>query len=228
MAHRIFETPIYGYQRSPDQDAVTPVHHPVVVIGAGPVGLTAALDLALQDVPVVVLDDNDKVSFGSRAICFAKRPLEIMDRLGCGAPMIEKGVVWDTGKVFADTRQVYEFNLLPEPGHKTPAFINLQQYFFEDFLVRRLRELQKLGKPIELRGRNKVDAIGQHDDHVTLEINTPDGPYNIEADWLIACDGANSPTRRMLGLEFSGRVFEDNFLIADVVMQADFPTERWF
>ncbi len=224
---KIFETPLYPYKRSPDQD-VRRARHPVVIIGAGPIGLGAAIDLALQDVPVVVLDDNEKVSFGSRAICFAKRALEITDRLGCGDAMVDKGVVWNLGKVFFDDRQIYDFNLQPESGHCRPAFINLQQYYFEQYLVERVRELQAAGKQIDLRGRNKVSAIGRHDDHVSLEIDTPEGPYNIDADWLIACDGAGSPTRRMLGLDFVGRVFEDNFLIADTIMEADFPTERWF
>ncbi|MGB4952561.1 MAG: FAD-dependent monooxygenase, partial [Rhizobiaceae bacterium] len=115
---RIFETPLYPYERSGDQDADKPVRHPVIVVGAGPIGLAAAIDLALHDIPVVVLDENDKVSFGSRAICFAKRPLEILDRLGCGDAMVDKGVTWNTGKVFFDERAVYQFNLLPEDGHK--------------------------------------------------------------------------------------------------------------
>jgi len=225
---KIFEVPMYAYEKSSDQDATTPVRHPVVVIGAGPVGLGIAIDLAQHDVPVVILDDNDKVSFGSRAICFAKRPLEILDRLGCGEPMVNKGVQWNVGKVFFDEDETYKFSLLDEDGHKNPAFINLQQYYFEEYMVDRVRALQVEGKPIELRGNNKVEAVGQHDDHVTIEVTTPDGPYILETDWLIACDGANSPTRRMLGLDFEGRVFEDNFLIADVVMEADFPTERWF
>ena len=225
---KIFETPLYAYERSADQDEAGSVRHPVVVVGAGPIGLGIAIDLAQHGVPVVVLDDNDKVSFGSRAICFAKRPLEILDRLGCGTPMVDKGVTWNLGKVFFDDRQIYNFNLLPEDGHKRPAFINLQQYYFEEYMIDRVRELQAEGKPIELRGGNKVSAIGVHSDHVTLEVDTPEGPYNIEADWLIACDGANSPTRRMLGLDFIGRVFEDNFLIADTIMEAEFPTERWF
>ena len=225
---RIFETPLYPYERSADQDAEAPVRHPVIVVGAGPIGLAAAIDLAQQDIPVVVLDDNDKVSFGSRAICFAKRPLEILDRLGCGEAMVEKGVTWNTGKVFFDERKVYEFNLLPEDGHKNPAFINLQQYHFEKFLVDRVFDLQAQGKPIEIRGNNRVTAVDAEDSHVSLTVETPDGPYRIEADWLIACDGAGSPIRAMMGLDFIGRVFEDNFLIADVVMDADFPTERWF
>ncbi|GKY86659.1 FAD-dependent oxidoreductase [Sinisalibacter aestuarii] len=225
---KIFEVPLYPYERSTDQDALGAVRHKVVVIGAGPIGLGIAIDLAQQDVPVVVLDDNDTVSFGSRAVCYAKRPLEILDRLGCGAQMVAKGVEWNLGKVFFDEHKVYEFNLLPEDGHQRPAFINLQQYYLEDYLVRRLHALQAEGKRIEIRGGNKVSAVGNHADHAHLEIDTPEGPYELEADWLIACDGANSPTRRMLGLDFVGQVFEDNFLIADVVMEADFPTERWF
>ncbi|MGB0960548.1 MAG: FAD-dependent oxidoreductase [Halocynthiibacter sp.] len=225
---KIFEIPKYPYARSADQDAATPVRHPVVVIGAGPIGLGAAIDLAQQNIPVVVVDDNDKVSWGSRAICFAKRPLEILDRLGCGEPMVDKGVTWNVGKVFFDERQTYEFNLLPEAGHKNPAFINLQQYYFEEYMVDRALELQAQGKPIEIRGNNKVLSVEDKGDHAALLIDTPEGEYRMEAEWLIACDGAASPTRQMMGLDFVGRVFEDNFLIADVIMEADFPTERWF
>ncbi|WP_435139234.1 FAD-dependent oxidoreductase [Pseudopelagicola sp. nBUS_19] len=226
--NKIFDIPLYAYQRSPDQDAAMPVQRKVVVIGAGPVGLSAAIDLAQQGVEVVVLDDNNKVSFGSRAVCYAKRPLEILDRLGCGQPMVDKGVEWNVGKVFFDDRQVYDFNLLSEDGHQRPAFINLQQYFFEENLVKRVRELQSQGAPIEIRGCNKVDAIGTHAEYVMLEVDTPEGPYTLKADWLVACDGANSPARRMLGLDFVGKIFEDNFLIADVIMDAKFPSERWF
>lgn len=225
---KLFEVPLYPYKRTADQDAQAPVRHPVVIIGAGPVGLAMAIDLAQADVPVVVLDDNDKVSVGSRAICFSKRSLEIFDRLGCGDEMVDKGVVWNLGKVYFGDRQVYNFNLLPEDGHKRPAFINLQQYYCELYLVERIRALQAEGKPVEIRGGNRVENLHRYDDHTLITVETQEGAYNLEADWLIACDGAASPTRRMLDLDFVGRVFEDNFLIADVVMKADFPTERWF
>ncbi|HBM40986.1 MAG TPA: FAD-dependent oxidoreductase, partial [Sulfitobacter sp.] len=161
-------------------------------------------------------------------ICFAKRTLEICDRLGAGKAMIDKGVQWNVGKVFHGDERVFEFNLQPEDGHKAPAFINLQQPYFEKYLVDEIRVAQSDGAPIEIRGRNAVTGVTPQGDHVVLDINTPDGPYQLEADWLVACDGARSPTREMLGLSFEGRVFEDNFLIADVKMKADFPTERWF
>ena len=224
----MFETPLYPYQRSKDQDLPAAARHPVAVIGAGPIGLAAAIDLAMQDVPVVVLDDNERVSAGSRAICFAKRSLEILDRLGVGDGLVAKGVTWNRGKVFFGQRRVYEFDLLPEDGHHRPAFINLQQYYLEAALVERVRELQRQGKPIDLRGCNRLVGLTVNEGGVRLEIETPDGTYPLEADWLIAADGAGSTVRALMGLDFRGRVFEDNFLIADVVMKADFPTERWF
>ena len=109
--------------------------HPVVIVGGGLVGLTLALDLAQRGVPVVVLDDDDTVSTGSRAICFAKRTLEIFGRLGLGQRMLAKGITWNVGRVFHGDRQLFDFNLLPEDGHEYPAFVNLQQYYAEQWLV---------------------------------------------------------------------------------------------
>jgi len=216
----------YGFRRSPDQDAATPVRHPVVVVGAGPVGLTAAIDLALRGVPVVILDDADRIGEGSRGICWAKRTLEIWDRLGVAAGMVEKGVTWKLGKVFCGDDLVYAFDLLPEDGHKMPAFINLQQYYVEGALVERAAGLDG----IDLRWRNKVVGLAPGNDRARLAIETPEGRYHLDADWVIAADGARSALRDLLGLSFRGVTFEDQFLIADVRMAADFPTERrfWF
>ena len=101
---------LYPYAKSPDQD-LPPIRHRVVIVGGGPIGLATALDLGRQGVPVLLLDDHEGVGAGSRAICFAKRTLEICDRLGAAGPMLEKGVQWNVGKVFHDDRLLYDFNL---------------------------------------------------------------------------------------------------------------------
>ena len=126
---------------------------PVAIVGAGPIGLAMAIDLAQRGVASVLFDDNNVVSVGSRAICWAKRTLEIFDRLGVGERMLEKGVTWKVGRNFHGTEQVYAFDLLPEDGHKYPAFVNLQQYYVEDFLLDRAREFPDL---IDIRFLSKV------------------------------------------------------------------------
>ena len=221
VPHHEFRT--MPYRRHPDQDAGKPPHHAVIIVGGGMVGLTLALDLHLRGHTPVILQKGQGVSIGSRSICQAKRTLEIWDRLGVGERMRDKGVTWQVGRIFHRDSELYRFDLQPEGGHKMPAFINLQQYFVEEFLLDRLDE-----EGVGVRWGNAVSSVEQKGDHVIVDIDTPDGPYRVTTDWLIACDGAKSGIRRQMGLEFEGRVFGDKFLISDVKMKADFPTERWF
>ena len=213
-------SPRYAWSPPADRSA----HHPVVVAGGGLVGLTVALDLARHGVRVVLLDDDDTVSVGSRAICFARRTLEIYGRLGLGEKLLAKGVGWNTGKVFFGERQVYAFDLSPEAGHEFPAFVNLQQYYVEEWLV----EACVATGLVDLRWHSRVTGVQNRADGVTLAVETPDGNYHLTADWLLAADGARSFVRHAMQLPFVGKVFRDRFLIADVVMQAPFPAERWF
>jgi len=214
----------FAYRRSADQDAAEPARHAVVVVGAGPVGLSLAIDLAQRGQRVLLLDNDHRLSTGSRAICFAKRTLEIWDRLGVGDALCAKGVEWKVGKVFFGSELLYRFDLLPESGHERPAFINLQQYYAEAYLAVRAAQLPNL----EIRWQNTVVALEPGADGVVLGIDTPEGRYTLHAAHVAACDGSRSPLRALLGLEASGRVFHDRFLIADVRMAADFPAERWF
>ena len=197
---------------------------PVVIVGGGPTGLTLALDLGKRGRRVVLLNQFDFIAHGSKAICFSKRTLDIWNRLGVAKRMVEKGVIWNIGKVFHGDRPepIFQFDLLPIKDQEMPGFINLQQYYAEEFLVDEIARYPN----IELRWGHEVTDLDTAENR--LSIVTDDGSYTQEADWIIACDGSKSPMRTMLGLDFDGRVFEDNFLIADVRFKEKRPSERWF
>ena len=200
---------------------------PVVIVGAGPVGLAMALDLGRRGHPVVVLNRLDFIAHASKAICFSKRSLDILDRLGAGDAAVAKGVTWNLGKVFwgAASEPVYQFDMLPVKDQKRPGFINIQQYYIEDYLLDGVRKLPN----VEIRWGHRVDGVTPKNAGVEVAVTADaGGAYTLTADWLIACDGARSTVRDRLGLDFEGRVFEDNFLIADVRMKHEMPSERWF
>ena len=221
---KTYTNPIFHYKRSADQDATTLTRHQVVIIGGGPTGLVAAADLASRGIPSVIIMRENTVVVGSRAICFAKKTLEVANRLKVVDAMLEKGVVWNLGKVFYNKDLVYEFNLLAEEGHKIPAFINLQQYYFEEYLVNSF-----INNPlIDIRWEEEMVDVEQDEERVLITVKTPEGNYQIESEYLLACDGVKSPTRKKLNIPYEGEQFEENFLIADITMDNDFPTERWF
>ncbi len=218
----------YPFVRPPELGSSRIAHYPVVIAGGGPIGLATAAFLSKAGIQSVVLEKHDSVSDGSRAICWAKRTLEILDRLGIGDRILDKGVTWNTGKVyFRDSRDpLYEFDLLPDKEQRFPAFINLQQYYVEEYMLELLADQEHS----EVRWQQELVALESGESEVVVTVNTPDGPYQLTCDYLIAADGHRSPIRAMMGLDFEGRVFEDNFLIADVRMKADFPAVRrfWF
>ena len=213
----IGQTPLPGRE---DRDV------PIVIVGGGPVGLALAIDLGQRGHRVVVLNRLDVIAAGSKAICYAKHSLEYLDRLGVGDAAVARGVTWNTGKVFWKDKAspIYSFDLLPVRQQKMPAFINLQQYLLEEMLVERLHALPN----VALRWGHEVTGIAPGGDGVTLTVNVGSQAYTQRAAWVVACDGSRSTIRQRMGLDFEGRGFEDNFLIADIRLKADLPSERWF
>ncbi len=141
---------------------------------------------------MVLLDDDNTLSTGSRAICFAKRTLEIFDRLGCGdSAWSTRACRWNVGKVFFHDEQVYRFDLLPEPGHQRPAFINLQQYYVEGYLAERAAALPLHRPALEQQGR---PASSRRDDGAPLTVETPDGNYTLQARLASPPATARAPT----------------------------------
>ncbi len=217
---------IYPFERPPELDSDDRMHLPVIIVGAGPIGMAMGLDLDRQGISNVILDDDNKVSIGSRAILWSKRALEVLGRLGCSERMLDTGVTWNLAKIFfGDSKEpVYGFNVLEIEDQQFPGFINLQQYYVEEYLKDEIDQREFT----EIRWENEVTSIDQTADGATVTVSTPQGDYKLDCDYVIAADGSRSPIRKMLGLDFSGETFQDHFLIADIRMKADFPTERWF
>ena len=220
----------YPYTKPPGLSAPEPAK-PVIIVGAGPVGLAMAIELANHGVASVVLDDNNVVSMGSRAICWSRRSLEIFDRLGIAGRVMDKAVPWRRGRIFHGREELFRTDLLEEGekdplanGHAFPVFANLQQYYVEEFLIDRIEQLEL----VDLRVRNRVLAVDQSEEAAHVTVETPDGQYGLRADYVIACDGARSSMRSRLNLDFTGVQSEDRFVIADIEMETDLPAERQF
>lgn len=198
----------------------------IVIVGTGPVGLALAIELGMRGHSVIVLGKHAFVPAGSKAICFSKRSLDILQRLGVGEKAVAQGVTWNVGKVFWKHSRdpIYQFDILTVKQQKMPGFINLQQYHLEDLLLERIDDLPN----VDIRWRHVVTDVRSNEKGARISVESQFGSYCIDTDWLVACDGSKSFVRDRLGLDFEGRVFEDNFLIADVRMKGEFPAERWF
>jgi len=198
---------------------------PVAIVGAGPVGMTAALWLAGHGLASVVLEAEERLlGQGSRSICVQRDVLDIFDRLDCGRTMADRGVSWTLGRTYYRDVELFQIRF-PEVGRDAfPPFVNLPQAAMEEYLLERVRR-----EPlVELRWSHRVQRVSQDDGGVRLAASAPVGPVEVWAPYAIACDGARSVMRGLLGIDFPGHSFEDRFLIADVRAELPFPNERRF
>ena len=221
-----YELPSWPFVPPPELGSTAVVRHPIVIVGAGPAGLTLACDLARRGVRAVLLDEDDTVGVrgaSSRGICYAQKSLEIFARLGIYERVAQKGITWSFGRTFSDQQEVYNFNLKTDSVSVQPPFINLQQFYIEWFLVDRILELGLT----DLRWKNRVTEVTPLPDGVRVEVETPAGRYTIEADHLIDATGANSPIRTQLGIDAHPSRSTDRWCISDVRFKKPLPTERW-
>ncbi|MDE2005498.1 MAG: FAD-dependent monooxygenase [Rhodospirillales bacterium] len=187
----------------------------VAIVGAGPVGLASAIELARLGIGVVLLDAKDGIAWSSRAICISRRSMEILDRIGAGAAFAAKALPWSRGRSWHRDRLVFRLEMPYGPGDRHAPFVNLQQYYTERFLLDRLGELVP---PSAVRWNHRVVAVAPDATGVALTIETPEGARRLRADWLIAADGGRSVVREQMGLTLRGTAYESRYLIADIAV----------
>ncbi|WP_071673115.1 FAD-dependent monooxygenase [Nioella nitratireducens] len=211
----------YPHFDAPDRPA-TEAHRPVIIVGAGPVGMVAALTLAKHGVASLLLDAKETFNDGSRAICVSRSSFHILDQLGAVAPFLDKSLGWTKGRSFFRGQQILEFDMPDGPDEKFRPMYNLEQQYIEAFLWQAVAACDL----IETRWQSDVAGVQDIDAGVRLSVRDPNGAYDLTADWLLAADGARSSIRAARGLRLKGENYEGRYVIADVQMDHDYPTIR--
>jgi 3-(3-hydroxy-phenyl)propionate hydroxylase len=216
-----FNYPFFQPRPAPEQEGKSPLH-PVAIVGAGPIGMTAALALARYGVRSVLLDRKDTFNDGSRATCIARPSMHIFERIGAVESFARKALPWRYGRSYYRGEQIFRLEMPHPDGEKYLPMYNLQQQYTEQFL----HNAVAASDLIEVRWLSEATGIAQDGDGVRLSVTSPSGAYALRARYVLAADGARSPLRGMMGLRLRGDNYEGRYVIADVQMDHDFPTER--
>ncbi|MFY9812147.1 FAD-dependent monooxygenase [Aquabacterium sp.] len=196
--------------------------HKVVIAGSGPAGMVTALELARYGVPSVVVTTELQVSQGSRAIVFTRRSMEILQQVGVSDRMSENGLPWRFGNSYYRGQRVFRMEAPHDPDDRFFPMLNIQQQYMEEYLL----DACAANPLIDFRWGNKVINVNQQDGFARVEIDTPEGPYTLETDWLVAADGGRSGIRTAMNLQMEGASYEGFFVIADIRIDLPLPTER--
>lgn len=194
----------------------------VVIAGSGPAGMVTALELARHGVPSVVLESELQVSQGSRAIVFTRRSMEILQQVGVAQRMSEQGLPWRFGNSYYRGQRVFRMEAPHDSDDRYFPMLNIQQQYMEEYLI----EACAAQPLIDFRWGNKLVQVRQEEGVAHLQIDTPEGPYALDTDWLVAADGGRSEIRTALGLKMEGASYEGFFVIADIRIALPLPTER--
>ncbi|MCW5683848.1 MAG: FAD-dependent monooxygenase [Pseudolabrys sp.] len=215
----------HAFQRAPELDGKSRLY-PVIIAGAGPVGMTVALDLARRGIEVVLLEEDDTVNRGSRAVGIARRSLEIFERAGAGSGIFETGVSWKGGQSYYRDSLVLDFVVQQADNLKHPPMVSIAQCNVEQYLYDALQNHPKAS----IRWSSKVVSARQDGNEVIATVATPHGDYDMRGAWLVACDGGRSAIRKALGKELKGSSYEGRYLIVDIQMKSSQPSGRrvWF
>ena len=215
----------YGYQVF---EPWLPSAHPaqprqqVVIAGSGPAGMVTALELARHGVASIILTSELQFSQGSRAIVFTRRSMEILQQVGVADRMTEGGLPWRFGNSYYRGQRVFRMEAPHGADDRFYPMLNVQQQYMEEYLY----DACTANPLIDFRWGNKVVGVEQKAGFASVTVDTPEGEYVLETDWLVAADGGRSDIRSMLGLKMEGASYEGFFVIADIRIDLPLPTER--
>ncbi|HZY18751.1 MAG TPA: FAD-dependent monooxygenase [Ramlibacter sp.] len=202
-----------------------PSRVPVLIAGGGPVGLTCAALLARRGIASLVVEADPSYCTGSRAICISRRSLEILGWAGAEAAMRARSLPWTGGRSFWRDREVLHFEMPHEPAQRFAPMVNIQQYHVERFVHEALA-----GSPAQVAWEHRVAHVAPGPAGVRVRVDGPQGSREVQADWLVACDGGRSTVREQLGLALQGTQYEGRYVIVDIEQKTRRPVERlaWF
>ncbi len=197
---------------------------PVAIAGGGPVGLTLSALLWRQGIANVVIEADEGYCTGSRAICISRRSQEILGWVGADAPLLAKGLGWVGGRSHFRQTEVLHFQMPSEVTQRFAPMVNIQQFYIEEYAH------QAMAEGASVHWNHQVRSVITESNGVTLTIETPDGERQLQADWLVACDGGRSTVRDQLGLQLEGTQYEGRYVIVDIRQKTQRAVERlaWF
>lgn len=194
----------------------------VVIVGSGPAGMVTALELARHGVPSVVLSAELQFSQGSRAIVFTRRSMEILQQVGVAEHMTAGGLPWRFGNSFYRNQLCFRMEAPHDADDRFGPLLNVQQQYMEEYL----HDACQANPLIDFRWGNKVVQVAQQDGYAVATVDTPEGEYQLETNWLVDASGGRSAIRSAMNLEMEGASYEGFFVIADIKVDLPLPTER--
>ncbi|MEQ8514572.1 MAG: FAD-dependent monooxygenase [Chromatocurvus sp.] len=184
---------------------------PVIIVGAGPVGLIAALRLARQGLPVVLLEARAALARDLRASTLHPPTLEMLDELDLTGRLLEVGLKVPSWQIrMHETGERAEFNLaVIAEATRYPFRLQAEQAILCEFAL----ELARSEPTIDIRLGHEVCAFYQFDDRIEVEVRVEGHTERISGSWLLAADGGRSTIRKQLGLKFDGLTYPEQTIL---------------
>lgn len=205
---------------------VAELENRVLVVGAGPVGMTVAMELSRHGIPSCIVEQKLKLhGVGSRGIVLHQTALQVFEKLGA-LEIMERSLIPTGRRTFLGDEELFSAEFSRPDEGALPTFANLQQYHTERILLETINRQHH--EYIRVLWGHALTGLEQTEQGILAYVSTPNGEERLETPYIVACDGCRSPTRKMLGLDFPGYTDDSSFLIVDIEADLPHPKEHRF